>query len=83
MSATRAVRIAAGRFDEVMPPVKKPARRERAEEEHRIVRRMRDLPPWMVAEIRTLEGIRTAHEVAEEFDIYAWRVRAIWNETLR
>lgn len=39
---------------------------------------LRDLTPNEVCEIRDLEGIKPAVQVAEEFNIEVWRVKELW-----
>jgi len=46
---------------------------------HGIARSERDLTPFEVREVRELEGIKHARDVAKEFRIYASRVRSIWD----
>lgn len=41
--------------------------------------RVRRLPDWIVAEIRSLEGYKPAKDVGREFGIGAQRVRGIWD----
>ena len=47
------------------------------------VARERELDAWTLREIRGLEGIKTAHEVAEEFRLDPTRIRALWNQVTR
>jgi hypothetical protein len=41
---------------------------------------MRTLSPAEIADIKAEEGLKPPFIVAEDHNIEAWRVRAIWNE---